>query len=753
MGSMQGIRGRSEDSGSFPVGPSMFPEWARQTAGFGRRGLSARMLVGWLILWSLPGGSENLAQDAGGVQTGVLIDVPVPLTDTEAARLIERWRDVSAGATGEGRRTVVLRHRGESDAGAETAFETALKVARAMTSTEFRRLKFVSWVQGEVVGHSTLPVLASDQLVMAPGAVLADAGAGEASADETVAVAYRSIAGRRALFPPAVVAALVDAGQSLTQVEKVGGGRTLALGEELDSLRAAGDVLREESWGTAGIPLRLDAKRLRDARIASQVTDREEQVTELLGLASLERRTLGDAAGEARGALMEIIGSIAPNRSRRWQSNLQATLDGGEVNTWLVSIDSHGGNLSESATLAAWFAAPPPPLRTVAGFVRGEARGDAALVALACKPLLIKPDALLGGPGADAIDSSRLADYDELIVQIARDTGRPESLIRGLLDRQSEVYRYTHRRTGRVRYATQAEIGQDAEDTDLERDRWERGPRIELADGLTAADAVELGLADGVADSLEAAARRAGLDEIPPPLSDRAIVRFVEQVGRSQGLAIFLLFVGFVMLSSEAGAPGLGIPGFLAMVCFAAFFWIKFLAGTAEWLELLAFALGILCIAIELFVLPGFGVFGIGGLLLTMLGVVLMSQTFVIPRNVYQLEVFTRGIWIALGSLAAMIGGLVLIRALMPSVPLFRGLVMETPDALEAETRERLADFTHLQGQEGVATTPLRPSGKARFGDELVAVVSDGTAIGSGEAIRVLEVRGNRVVVEKVESE
>ena len=711
------------------------------------------MLAGCLVLWSLSGGSENLAQDAGGVQTGVLIDVPVPLTDTEAARLIERWRDVSAEATGEGRRTVVLRHRGESDAGAETAFETALKVARAMTSTEFRRLKFVSWVQGEVVGHSTLPVLASDQLVMAPGAVLADAGAGEASADETVAVAYRSIAERRALFPPAVVAALVDVGQSLTQVEKVGGGRALVLGEERDRLRAAGDVLREESWGTAGIPLRLDAKRLRDARIASQVTDREEQVAELLGLASLDRRTLGDTAGEARGALMEIIGSIAPNRSRRWQSNLQATLDGGEVNTWLVSIDSHGGNLSESAALAAWFAAPPSPLRTVAGYVRGEARGDAALVALACKPLLIKPDALLGGPGADAIDSARLADYDELIVQIARDTGRPESLIKGLLDRQSEVYRYTHRRTGRVRYATEAEIGQDAEDTDLERDRWERGPRIELADGLTPADAVELGLADGIADSLEAAARRAGLDEIPPPLADRAIVRFVEQIGRSQGLAIFLLFVGFVMLSSEAGAPGLGIPGFLAMVCFAAFFWIKFLAGTAEWLELLAFALGILCIAIELFVLPGFGVFGIGGLLLTMLGVVLMSQTFVIPRNVYQLEVFTRGIWIALGSLAAMIGGLVLIRALMPSVPLFRGLVMETPDALEAETRERLADFTHLQGQEGVATTPLRPSGKARFGDELVAVVSDGTAIGSGEAIRVLEVRGNRVVVEKVEAE
>ena len=698
-----------------------------------------------------PAGDEGAGAETGG-ETGIVLEVPVPLTDGEAGRLMGQLRSFAESVPGDGRRTIVLRYPSDVSGGSQTGFETALKFARAMTSGDLRRLKLVSWVEGEIDGHSVLPLLASDLLIVGPGGAIGDASAGESSMDETVTLSYQAIADRRALFPAAVVASMVDAGAELVRVDKVGGGQELVTGEELARLRGDGEVLREEVWNPSGAPLRLDSRRLREARIASQVVDSAEDAAELLGLARLESRSTGEIAGEPRGVLLEVTGSIASNRVRRWQSNLTATLDGGEVNTWLVTIDSDGGDLSASSTMAAWFARPTPPLQTVAGVVRGEARGDAALIAMACKPLLMMPGATLGGAGADAMPRGRLSDQDELIALIARETRRPEALIRGLLDRQTSVYRYTQRRTGRVRYAAEGEIGRDAEDPDLERDRWERGERIELDEGLSADDAIALGLADGRVDSVESAARRVGLDQVPPPLSDRRIVRFVEQIGRSQSIAFFLLFVGFVMLSSEASAPGLGIPGFISLLCFGCFFWIKFLAGTAEWLELLAFGLGLLCIGIELFVVPGVGVFGVGGVALTMLGVVLMSQTFVIPRNAYQLEVLTRGIWIALGSAAGLVVGIALIRALLPSVPLFRGLLMEAPDGMTTDTREQLADFAHLEGRDGIATTSLRPSGKARFGDQIVAVVSDGTSVGAGEPIRVIEVHGNRIVVEPLEA-
>ncbi len=480
--------------------------------------------------------------------------------------------------------------------------------------------------------------------------------------------------------------------------------------------------------------------------------DSIESAAELLDLGELNPIAGTLASGPANGVLLDITGSIATNRVRRWQSNLASTLNSGDVNAWVVRIDSAGGSLDDSATLGAWFANPEPPLRFVAGLIRGEARGDAALVAVSCKPLYMLPDARIGGPGAESISREQVARYDELIEQIANSTKRPAALIRGLLNSDFVVYRYTHRKTGRIRYATEDDIVAGVEDPEAEQAKWIRGERIELGSGLSTPEAIALGLVDGESKSLADASRRIGLSTIPEEVADRGFVRFIETLGRSHSLAFLLIFIGFTALSAEANAPGLGIPGFLAIVCFALWFWIQFLAGTAEWLELVVFGLGIVCIGVELFVVPGFGVFGIGGLALTVLGLVLMSQTFVIPRNAYQLAVLNRGVWVALGGAAGMFGGFVAMRLLFPHVPLLRGLVMEPQDEAVIEESEKLGDYSHLLGQYGTATTPLRPSGKARFGDQIIQVVSEGTLIAAGDPVRVTDVLATKVVVEPVEN-
>jgi membrane-bound ClpP family serine protease len=134
---------------------------------------------------------------------------------------------------------------------------------------------------------------------------------------------------------------------------------------------------------------------------------------------------------------------------------------------------------------------------------------------------------------------------------------------------------------------------------------------------------------------------------------------------------------------------------------------------------------------------------------MTVASIVLMSQTFVLPHNSYQLTVITRGLWAALGSLLGLFGGFVLMRQFFPHVPLFRHLIMETPDTVAINQAEMLADYSRLLNQTGVTTTPLRPSGKARFGDEIVQVVSDGSMIEKGASVTVIEVHGSRIVVEE----
>jgi len=373
------------------------------------------------------------------------------------------------------------------------------------------------------------------------------------------------------------------------------------------------------------------------------------------------------------------------------------------------------------------------------------------LVAVSCKPLYMMPDARIGGPGADSVSQEDVARYDELIDQIAQATKRPAALIRGLLNSELVVYRYTHRKTGRIRYATEEDLVASDEDSDAEQKKWIRGEQIELADGLSAVEAIALGLVDGESPSLEDTSRRVGLSTTPVEVADRGLIRFVEKLGRSQALAFLLIFIGFTALSAEANAPGLGFPGFLSIVCFSLWFWIQFLAGTAEWLEMVVFGLGIVCISVEIFVVPGFGIFGVGGLALTVLGLVLMSQTFIVPRNAYQFSVLNRGVWVALAGAAGMIGGFVAMRLLFPHVPVLRGLVMEAQDDALIDESEKLADFSELLGQVGTATTPLRPSGKARFGDQIVQVVSDGTLIAAGDLVRVSDVHATRVVVEPME--
>src|SRR5690606_8325132 len=105
-----------------------------------------------------------------------------------------------------------------------------------------------------------------------------------------------------------------------------------------------------------------------------------------------------------------------------------------------------------------------------------------------------------------------------------------------------------------------------------EHGQWERGEALALRDGLSAAQAIELGLAEGQFNSLDEAARAVGLPEAPAPLAPRGIVHFVEWIGSQTGVSVFLLLIGLLTLSIEIGAPGVSIPGFISMLCFTLYF-------------------------------------------------------------------------------------------------------------------------------------------------------------------------------------
>jgi membrane-bound serine protease (ClpP class) len=168
----------------------------------------------------------------------------------------------------------------------------------------------------------------------------------------------------------------------------------------------------------------------------------------------------------------------------------------------------------------------------------------------------------------------------------------------------------------------------------------------------------------------------------------------------------------------------------------------------------LLFLGGIACIAMEIFVLPGFGVFGIGGAMMMIASIILASQTFVIPQNAYQLQQLPRSLFTLIAAGFGGITALGVMSRYMGQTPLLRHLLLAPPadeSREELDRRESIVDFSHLLHKPGVALTRLSPTGKARFGEEILDVISDGELIPAEARVHVTEVLGNRVVVRPVD--
>jgi membrane-bound serine protease (ClpP class) len=223
-------------------------------------------------------------------------------------------------------------------------------------------------------------------------------------------------------------------------------------------------------------------------------------------------------------------------------------------------------------------------------------------------------------------------------------------------------------------------------------------------------------------------------------------------------LTSLLITVGLVAIYLEISSPGFGLPGTAAIIAFSIVFLGGALMGTMESLELLLFLLGVALLAVEIFLIPGFGVTGISGLVLMAAGLILSRQDFIIPAFEWQTEVFLRNMMLVLGAIVSSGILAALIMTFFPRLPLFNRLILTYPGSALSESSHPGENVPeHPNGEmlrkpprTGTAVTDLRPAGKARFDGEILPVESDGEYIKAGTAVSVIEQSGNRIKVKKV---
>ncbi len=218
-----------------------------------------------------------------------------------------------------------------------------------------------------------------------------------------------------------------------------------------------------------------------------------------------------------------------------------------------------------------------------------------------------------------------------------------------------------------------------------------------------------------------------------------------------------LIVIFLVCLLIELAAPGVGAFGAAAGVSLLVLIGAPWLAGMAQWWEVLLIAAGLLLIAVEFLVIPGFGVAGVAGVVCLLVGLVGTFVSGDLGTPAGQSELLT-GLTAMLTALFAAGIAFWLVSRQLETVPILSRFVLKTqvgqseghngePGLLEA-----IGDVGRPleSGDLGTADTDLRPAGRAMFHGRLVDVKSVGDYIDRGTPLRVVSV--GRFVIEVEES-
>ena len=635
----------------------------------------------------------------------------------------------------------------DGSAGEQSNFGRSLELAQFLTSEQVSPLRTVAYLPRSVKGHAVLPVLACEQMIVGKEIEFGEAGARADTVDEAVIANYQSIAKRRRTIPEAVARGLVDNRAAVYHITTPDGVRFEA-GDGRDALQREGKIIKEETLFQPGEPHLLSGLALRDKfSFASHKANSRDELAAVLDvpLASLSERLAPDTGWKP--ILVKLDGPMTKRGTDWIIKSIEGHVARDDFNLLVIEINSTGGNPGQSVYLAQKLTELDEKYHTLA-VVPYRALADSAIIAWAADELLVAEDADLGGAGETVVNDRVVESLRAPLQQVATLIRRNWSLPLALTDPRLEIAPYVRAASGETRYLSAAEHRElrDADD-------WVRqGEALDMSRGLKGAKAIEIGLAQGAIGNLDELKSRYAYDELRPVRPNWAL-EVIEWLADPR-VAGLLLFVGWFALMIELSTPGVGVPGFISAVCFVLYFWSQFLHGTAGWLEILLFVLGVACICIELFVVPGTGIFGIGGGVMIVISILLASQTFIIPGNAYQMRQLPVSLLMVAAGAAGGVISIGVIRRYLPHTPYFNRMLLQPPDQEQLEEitrREALVAWGHLAGKRGVTTTQLTPSGKARFGDEVVDVISDGDLIPKGAAVYVAEVLGNRVLVKAAE--
>jgi len=497
-----------------------------------------------------------------------------------------------------------------------------------------------------------------------------------------------------------------------------------------------------------------------------------------------------EASRPTKAAVIPIKGTIDDVLRRSIERRLdEARADG--VDLIVFEMDTLGGLVTSALDISKMIKKLPDEGIRTAAWVNDQAYSAGALISVAAQEILMSSTASIGDcapimvspvGGMEQLGEAERAKAESPILQefrhSARRNGYDPLLCRAMVSVGVEAWWVENVETGERKFVDGNQKKALIDGVEAEQRQWrlvtsyvdpqtgnvmdDVDQPIDREDGLltlSEAEAMAYGFAKAVANDLDQVAAHFGLPAAPRRFETTGWEKFAMWLNGPlvRGILFIIVLMGAYI---EFQSPGLIVPGVTALVALGIFLGAPYAAGLADIWTIILLVVGLVLLAIEIFVLPGFGVAGILGVVLILVAFIGSfvpaepgAPPFSWPNLGATWKAIQTGIIVLSSSVIIAVTGIALLARYLPSMPFGRRLVLANPESAEALAISDPYPDVALVGDIGVVTGDLRPGGQARFGQEIVDVQSQGEYVDAGRRVQVIRHDGPKIVVRPLPDE
>lgn len=415
---------------------------------------------------------------------------------------------------------------------------------------------------------------------------------------------------------------------------------------------------------------------------------------------------------------LKIQAEIDPRTNRYSELGLEKAIEI-DADYIVLEIDTYGGALNDADDIRTRILDLDIPIYA---FVNKDAASAGALISIACDSIYMASGSSMGAATVVTQDGAAAPDkYQSYMRSIMRSTaeakGRDPQMAEAMVD----------------------------EDIDLDSVATE-GKVLTLS----VSEAIKHGFCEAQVESLDDIMERSGIDDYDVEVfelgsSEKIISLFLNPF--VSGILIMIIMGGIYF---ELQTPGVGFPILASIVAILLYFIPNYLNGLAANWEIIMFVVGIILIAVEVFVIPGFGVAGVLGLIFTMssLILVMLNNDFFdfsfVGSDQIVISIATVSAGLLLATVFLFVGG-----SKMADSKFFKRVALqEVQNPREGFTSKPIAES--MVGKKGKSHTVLRPSGKIEIDGVIYDAYTRGNYIGENIAVEVISDEGTSLKVKEI---